>query len=286
MHTTKDNFTETTQEMTWEEQHRMQLLLKSLQAESQGTLLGAMRSEVGARKNQQDSCYLDVGADGNAVAVICDGMGGLVGGEIASGEAVRAFAEAFESVRYTRQDFQEFFAEEMAALDYLVEDLTDETGSPLSAGTTLVAVAVKNDCLQWVSVGDSKIYLLRSGRMVCLPEEHNYQNLLNKQLLAGQIDEATYAREIRRGAALTSYLGMGGLRLVDQNKLPLLDGDRILLCSDGLYKAISEEQIAKTVLEYENDLEGALDSLQQQAALAAGRAQDNTSIVLLAYRRN
>ena len=102
--------------------------------------------------------------------------------------------------------------------------------------------------------------------------------LLNKQLEEGTIDEEEYAREVKRGAALISYLGMGNVNLMDANPnpLPLEDGDIVVLCSDGLYKALSDAQIYEIISKNADDL----------AQISAGRVQDNTSIVVLSYRPN
>ena len=93
--------------------------------------------------------------------------------------------------------------------------------------------------------------------MVCVTKEHNYLMLLNKQLEEGTIDEEEYAREVKRGAALISYLGMGNVNLMDANPnpLPLEDGDIVVLCSDGLYKALSDAQIYEIISKNADDLE-------------------------------
>ncbi len=61
-----------------------------------------------------------------------------------------------------------------------------------------MGVAIKNGFLQWISVGDSKIYVIRRDDMVCVTKEQNYLMLLNKQLEEGTIDEEEYAREVKR----------------------------------------------------------------------------------------
>lgn len=252
--------------------------------ESRGEIYGAMSTVIGGRESQQDSCYVDV-EGGNAIGIVCDGMGGLAGGELASQSSVCMFVEDYEKVRYQEGNLYDFLVDEMVKLDDMVADLEDERGNLLSAGTTLVATSVRNGYLQWTSVGDSKIYIIRGSDMECLTKEHNYLMLLNERLTTGKIDEEEYAREVKKGAALISYLGMGSLRLVDINSKPfaLENGDIILLCSDGLYKALSEQQILEIVMENPADLPGTLEKLQIYARAAAGRAQDNTSIVMLLY---
>jgi serine/threonine protein phosphatase PrpC len=103
--------------------------------------------------------------------------------------------------------------------------------------------------------------------------------------LNADISEADYAAESKRGAALISYLGMGNVSLMDLNPNPLQlqDNDVILLCSDGLYKALSDDRIFNIVTNYPGDPEKILRVLQEEAFLASPHSQDNTSIVILIY---
>lgn len=258
------------------------------QPENESLVYGAISSVIGARENQQDSCYMDIEPDGNSIGIVCDGMGGLKGGEVASQQAVCMFVEDFEKVRRKENNFYHFFCNEMMKIDNAITNLTDDKGESLSTGTTLVGVAIKHGFLQWISVGDSKIYIIRGEDMVCVTQEHNYLMLLNKQLKKGTIDEEEYAREVKRGAALISYLGMGNVSLMDANPypLPLENGDIVVLCSDGLYKALSDAQIHQIINRNADNLEAATQELQEKAQIAAGRVQDNTSIVMLSYRPN
>ncbi len=251
-----------------------------------GHLEGYFSAALGDRKNQQDSYYVNVENGTNAVGIICDGMGGLQGGELASQTAVQRFVESFEEVRYTESNLYPYFCYKMREIDQAVLSLKDEAGNPLYAGTTLVAVAIREGYLQWISVGDSKIYILRGNEMVSVAKEHNYATYLNDKLMEGNISEEEYAREIRRGAALTSYLGMGNVSLMDGNPdpFPLESGDVVILCSDGLYKALPEQQIFEIIRRNTNNLEAAMYELQEGARMASAHVkQDNTSIVMISY---
>ena len=157
----------------------------------------------------------------------------------------------------------------------------------MSAGTTLVAVSVVDGYMQFISVGDSKIYVLRNGQLRTMNREHNYYLILDEQYRRGEITQGDYLREGARGEALISYLGMGNISIMDANPIPisLIDGDIIILCSDGLYKSLSEEQIAAIIRKNPINLEKTLQELQEEARVSSPTAQDNTSIVLLSYRR-
>ncbi len=260
----------------------------ALENERKGKIYGQVSIAQGTRKSQQDSSYLNVEEGGDmALAIICDGMGGLQGGEQASQEAVKTFVEDFEVIRQQENNYYHFFQSEVEKIDKKVAELTDDDGVFLDAGTTLVAVAIKNGWMQWISVGDSKIYIIRKNDMVCVAKEHNYLNMLNEQLLNGEITEEEYAAEQVRGAALTSYIGMGNVSMMEMNhvQFELMDEDIILLCSDGLYKAISEERILEIVKEDPYHIDETLNKLQREAKAASIRSQDNTSIIMMLYKK-
>lgn len=277
---------EITQQLTEEESTRM---LRGMEDLYQRThmVIGSLSTVVGTRKNQQDACFVSVEPDGSALGIVCDGMGGLEGGEKASQTALQTFVEDFEAVRYGQKDYYNFFCSEVIKIDEMVAELTNEQGETMSAGTTLVAVSIVDGYMQFISVGDSKIYVLRNGQLKTLNREHNYFLLLDEKFSRGEITQEEYVREGARGEALISYLGMGNIRIMDANPIPmaLVEGDIIILCSDGLYKALSEEQIAAIIRKNPINLEKTLQELQEEASIAAPTAQDNTSIVLLSYRR-
>jgi len=282
----ENNSKEITQQLTLEDVEKMLSQIELIPDTNQKEILSGMSSVLGTRESQQDSCYVESGPGGNAVGIVCDGMGGLSGGEFASQNAVKTFVEDFEEIRYETDNYYDFFRNEMVDIDIMISHLKDDQGRYLNAGTTLVAVAVTDGYLQWVSVGDSKIYIIRGNDMVCVTKEHNYFMLLNDKLLEGSITDEEYQKEARRGAALISYLGMGNVSLMDLNPNPLqlLDGDIVLLCSDGLYKALSEDEIYAIVKKDPLNIEQTLQKLQSEAKKASVTAQDNTSIVMLLYR--
>lgn len=281
-----DDFSnERTDMLTPEESRKLLSDEFMLIAQDNSEVVVALSSVLGTRESQQDSCYADTDSDRTAIGIVCDGMGGLQGGEIASQTAVKMFVEDYEQIRYTQDNYYDFFQNEIKDIDTMITHLKNDKGEYLNAGTTLVAVTITDGFLQWVSVGDSKIYIIRDDDMVCVTKEHNYQTLLNERLLNADISEADYVAESKRGAALISYLGMGNVSLMDLNPNPLQlqDNDVILLCSDGLYKALSDDIIFNIVTNNPGDPEKILRVLQEEAFLASPNSQDNTSIVILIY---
>lgn len=235
-------------------------------------------SSIGGRTNQQDSLYVGE-KNKDILAVVCDGMGGMNGGERASELAVQKVTEAFFGQEI--QNIPEFFKTAAYQADDAVY-LLSEDGKLLGAGTTIVSVLIRNGGLYWLSVGDSKIYIYRRGKMICPVREHNYRMLLDQMFAEGKIDSAAYSKELPKAEALVSYLGIGGLKYIEVNPSPFLlePGDQILLCSDGLYKSLEEAAIL-AVLDHRMALEVKVKMLLDQALANGGTKQDNTSIILI-----
>lgn len=179
---------------------------------------------------------------------------------------------------------------QVCRIDAKIYDLADGSGRQLSAGTTLAAVVIEEEMLSWVSVGDSKIYIVRDDTMVQCNREHNYLTILNEMLKDGTITLEMYDEEVYKGDSLTSFIGMGNLSQIDVNPHPfhLRENDIVLLCSDGLSKLLSQREIVSVVRKYQDELEVVLEKLQERARKKAQimqEKQDNTTIVLLSYQR-
>lgn len=238
----------------------------------------ASKMAQGGRKNQQDSIFTGIKGE-HLLAVICDGMGGMNGGEKASALAVQMLAEQF----YDEEtgNVPNFLRKMAYRMDEAVYRL-QENGKRLQAGTTVVAVIMDETRLHWLSVGDSKLYLYRRGEMICPVQPHNYGTLLNEMLSSGKIDEQGYMEEQKRSEALISYLGLGGISRMEINTRPFLleSGDQVLLCSDGLYRSVSEKRI-REVLESNETQEKKVSMLVEEALANGGNRQDNTSVILI-----
>lgn len=247
----------------------------------------AAYSIIGHREYQQDFAGLDIGKD-RALAVICDGMGGLNGGERASREAVELLLGDYGKNPPDGQ-FAEFLCAEAARMDRLVYGLKDEAGDPLKAGSTVVSVMVRDGALYWMSVGDSRIYVLRGDSMVAVTKDHNYRRELSEMLERKEISKERFESEAhtRKAEALTNYLGMGGLRRIEWNSqpFPLEDQDEVLLCSDGLYKSLDVHQIKAMLTDNRVSVRVAAKRLVRMALSQAVKSQDNTTVILLKYQK-
>lgn len=240
-------------------------------------------SVIGTRKSQQDSVFGQFD-EGTGIAIVCDGMGGLRGGEKASQMAVQRLASDFFKEQEI-QNIPEFFRKEAYQLDQEVGMLCDENGDLLEAGTTLVSVIIKESKLYWLSVGDSKIYIIRDNEIMCVNRLHNYRMTMDEMMKQGQLTMEEYREREKQAEALISYIGMRDISLMDVNPrgFPLKDNDMILLTSDGLYRLLSDDDIFNILKRNMFDMKRAANALTEEATRRGKKSQDNTSVAVIRF---
>jgi len=239
----------------------------------------ASLSVIGTRDSQQDSSLV-YERNGKLLAVVCDGMGGVDGGEIASKTAVATLKSLYKKKR-SSHNCADFFKMAAAEMDNAVYCQKDENGERLRCGTTIVAVIIERGKLTWLSVGDSRLYIIRGEEMIRVTRDHNYFLQLDALKAAGKLTDEQYIAESPRGESLLSYIGMGGLDLVDINDTPIhiMAGDKILLTSDGLYRAIDEAKIQSMLTEF--GANGSVMALTSLAKKNSPDSLDNTTCVVI-----
>ena len=243
----------------------------------------AVFSSIGDREDQQDSSGLFLRSN-EGIITIADGMGGAEGGRQASDIAVKNTVAAFRSFNYI-EDLAGFYIETVKQSDYLINNLKNESGEKLGAGSTIVSVIIRDNLMHWMSVGDSRIYLSSDNELTQLTKDHNYYLALNDGVACGEISPEEYEIEKTKGDALISYLGIGNLRLVDLNNEPfvLKKDDIILLSTDGLYKILDNETINNVLINF-NNINEAAEALERKCVKAAQKDnihRDNTTIAIV-----
>lgn len=243
--------------------------------------------EQGNRKHQQDAIY--VSATGTVplsgkkmvrvLAVVCDGMGGMEDGGKASRTAVQILGKDFAKIKDDPGiQLPAFLLSEVQRIDRLIYHYSGG-----ASGTTVVAAAVENDRLYWISAGDSRLYLLRQGRLERQTQDHNY--MLHLMQMGMSAEEA---RAQKGSGALTSFLGVGNIGssgLIGRNLRPirLQVNDILLLCSDGITKTIPDGQIREILMNQAGGASQKARMLVQTATRKNTRSQDNTSALVLEY---
>lgn len=204
---------------------------------------------VGQRERQEDSfAVLNAANPGQRerqglFAVVCDGMGGMEDGKLASQCAVETFLELFQN---RNPDLP--MPKWMEACAHTISDYVFQRFSGAS-GTTLVAVHIQDQMLHWVSVGDSAIFLLRDGGVFQLNQEHTFLNELYARELEQEVICKARAEQDEDARRLTSFVGINHLENVDQSlqPLPLRKGDGLLLCSDGVSGVLTPAELLEVM---------------------------------------
>lgn len=232
-----------------------------------------IRSYIGTREYQEDSAGKCMTENG-LFAVVCDGIGSRSRGGESSAAAVEMFIESFKKI-----DPDRFPSEMLKEAQRIDESIYSSFGR--NSGTTTVMAFVRGTELYWLSVGDSRLYLIRGDRMKQITSDHNYRYILDRQRSSGAISEETYERELARGKELASFIGMGGFDLVDLSLEPLMlkNGDRLLLSTDGLYRSLTEEKIYD-IISTEGRADLAADRLMELVH-ACPPPLDNTTFALV-----
>lgn len=232
---------------------------------------------IGERERQEDSIASAVGPDGRHSLILADGMGGHAGGEIASRLATSVALEALLDPYDTVPDaLDNAISRANSAISSHIETSPECDGM----GTTLICVVIENGKLWWSSVGDSHLYILRSGDVKKLNADHSMLPVLQKMVTEGEITAEQAATDPKRNALRSAVMG-DNIPLVDLPKRPfdLRNGDIIVLCSDGVDSIKSLSSIEAVVTAQDN-AENASKSLVE-AVKAVGRPrQDNTSVVV------
>lgn len=234
-------------------------------------------SMQGDREYQQDAMFYKKGQ--GVIAAVCDGMGGLNGGEIASTNAIETLKQRFEYLDKA-ENIAEIFLKTAIEMDRTVAGLEDEKGERLHAGTTTVATYIRDEQLYWLSVGDSKIYIVRSGEIQCVTIPHTYKEWIKRN------GKSSYAESGQpKEEALMSFIGMDGIRWVDYNEKPFIlqEGDVVLLCSDGLYKSLMEQEILQIIEACRHEFQQTAGALIDSALEYGKRPLDNCTVIVMKY---
>ena len=201
------------------------------------------KTDIGAkRRNNQDS-YATVNKSDYTLAVVCDGMGGARGGNIASETAVKAFCAS------VREGFSGGVPADEQAVETLLTQAVNDANTEVyrkaaedsdleGMGTTLVAVLICSLGSFAVNIGDSRLYLQEEDTLVQITKDNSFiQYLLDKGLVTSEEAAVHPNRNI-----ILRALGVNEEVETDHYRLPPFK--RLLLCSDGLYNMMSTEEMA------------------------------------------
>ena len=239
----------------------------------------AGRTDQGmVRKNNEDAVWVDPSA---GLLVVADGMGGHQSGEVASGMAVTTIPEHFKLLSKAEsagQIMNKRLSPEANRLgscvkmaNQMIYEAARKYPKDKGMGCTCTAALIHGDRVGVAHVGDSRAYLIRRGEMEQLTRDHS---LVMDQVRQGLITKEEAAKSSLQNI-LTRALGTQPDVEVDVDEHPLFADDVLLLCSDGLFKELTDEQILKLAVEHPEPQE-LVESLIERANAAGGR--DNVTV--------
>jgi serine/threonine protein phosphatase PrpC len=222
----------------------------------------------------------------NYVMVVADGMGGHAAGEVASRMAISTLIKLALELPDWILRVDDGYAREIARrsrarlqkVGALLVQRGQQDPTLKGMGTTLTAARSMGRDLVITHVGDSRAYLLRGRQLHRLTRDHTHTQLL---VDIGELAPGDVAGS-RHRHVLTNALGGSTEDVqVDTDRVPLEDGDRVLLCSDGLTDLVDDDMITTILLAATTSTE-ACERLVQQALDSGGR--DNVTVIVAAYR--
>ena len=232
----------------------------------------AAATDVGRRREvNQDAVLADY-----PLFVVADGMGGHIGGEIASSRTVARLAAVVDGGSVNTKTIEKALARAVKDIAAHPEATDDGTGTTVTG----VFLDLSGPEPHWVTlnIGDSRVYLLRDGALVQITTDHS---VVQELVAAGRLSPEE-AENHPYGNVITRAVGPSESVRPDYVRLDVLDGDRFVICSDGLTKELTDYGIQHFLREHDDPAEAVQAMLD--AALENG-GRDNVTVIVLNVSR-
>ena len=238
-------------------------------------------SRQGGRANNEDRTTYCYSRDALMMAV-ADGMGGHHYGEVAAQIAIQTLADTFQrEARPLLADPFRFLQKSLTNAHHAILDYTAQHRLKDTPRTTCVACIVQDNVAYWAHTGDSRLYLMRNGRVIAQTKDHSRIRLLIEE---GMITEAQAAVHPDRNKIYSCLGSPTSPEIEFSRKTPLEHGDILLLCTDGLWGVTSGDLMA-VALKGTNLLQ-AIPMLLSQAEIKGGAHGDNLSAVAVRWEES
>lgn len=204
--------------------------------------IDALSDPGNERGENEDHCGTLVESSTSVLMVVADGVSGYEGGDTASRTAVTTLLQSYQEQSKGVATGKRLYRAAQRA-NIAVYDLATVVPELRGMATTLTAVVLDRDELSAVHVGDSRLYLIRDGRVSQLTKDHT---IVAERSRLGLLSKER-ARTHKDRSILTRSLGRELIVQVDRITTRVVDGDVLIACSDGLYNVLDEEQIEELV---------------------------------------
>ena len=226
-------------------------------------------SRRGGREKNEDRmgyCYTRE----SGLFVLADGMGGHPEGEVAAQLALQAISALYQrEARPQVEDVTDFLGAALMAAHHMIIRYASEKGMLDTPRTTLVAAVVQDSSATWVHCGDSRLYVVRDGELLTRTRDHSYL----EQQSAGLVRMDRINRNI-----LFTCLGSPTKPVFDiTGPISLQQGDKVLICSDGLWGSLSDNEIVRHLTT--QPVSDAVPDLVEAALVNGGEHSDNVTVI-------
>lgn len=235
-------------------------------------------SRPGRRPTNEDRIAYCYSRDA-LLMVVADGMGGHLHGEVAAQIAVQYITEAFQrEARPSLKDPFLFLSGSITNAHHAILDYAADRFLPEAPRTTCVACIVQDSIAYWAHAGDSRLYAIRGGRILARTRDHSrVARMVEDGLLTAE--DAT--RHPARNRIFSCLGGASAPQIDFSKKTPLMTGDVLALCSDGVWGPLSNEMIARAM--GSGNVMQAVPALMNQAEARGGENADNLSMIALRW---
>jgi protein phosphatase len=236
-------------------------------------------SHIGGRKVNQDRMGYSFTRDA-LLLVLADGMGGHVRGEVAATILMQTMSTLFQKHATPYVKLPERFLEEaFIEAHEQIHRYREENGLPETPRTTAVACLIQHNTAIWAHCGDSRLYWMRRGQILGRTRDHSHIEHLIAQGLAAPSERATHPDRNK----LYNCIGATSLPRVEvARQASLQPGDVLLLCSDGLWAMLPDEEIAHRLST--QTVVRAVPELIAMATMIAGPTSDNTTALAIMWQ--
>jgi PPM family protein phosphatase len=199
----------------------------------------ALLSDVGTtRPDNEDSCGHFIESPDSVVFAVADGVGGYEGGEIASRMAIDITLEAYRDSPPAWGAAKRLYRA-ITRANIQIHDKALTVPELSRMATTMTAVAVEKGILSAVHIGDCRLHLIRHSHISVVTKDHT---MIAGQVRMGMMSAERAKTHPERGMLLRS-LGRELIASIDRITLPLMERDRLILCSDGLYNVLEDKEL-------------------------------------------
>lgn len=233
-------------------------------------------SRLGNRKTNQDRLS-SIEMEGGVMLVLGDGLGGTKGGELASQMLIDTVSNELERHPLPIAHPESFLEALILQSHYAIQEMGKEQTPPIEPGTTAVLCLIQQGMVWWAHAGDSRCYLFRNGLPLYRTKDHSYVEHLYQQ---GQLSMENRDGHPMRNL-VTQCIGLSHIspEVTVSKGTALVEGDILLLCSDGFWEPLDDAQMGAII--EQGSLNQSISTLAERAEQTSYPKSDNTSALAM-----